>query len=257
MLPDFSEITKGKPEKKLVVGLKKSGGRNNTGRITVRHRGGGHKKLYRTIDFHGYPERYGRVLSIEYDPNRTARIALVQFEDGKKEYIIAPVGLQRGDSVLCGSRAEFRAGHRLPLQAIPEGTVISNIELVPGRGGQVARAAGAAATLMVRGDKFAQVKLPSGEIRLFPVQCLATIGQVSNPEHKYESSGKAVRTRWMGIRPTVRGVAMNPVDHPMGGGEGKGKGHQSQSPWAQPSKGYKTRRRAKPSDRLILQRRKQ
>jgi len=256
LVPDFSEISRTVPEKRLLTGLKKKGGRNNTGRITVRHRGGGHKRRYRLIDFRLQQATGGKVISIEYDPNRTARIALVQFPNGQKSYVIAASGLKVGDSVSCGPEADIRLGHRLPLRLIPEGTVICNIELVPGRGAQMVRAAGTGATLMVKGDNLAQVKLPSGEIRLFPLECQATIGQVSNPEHKYESSGKAGRTRWLGIRPTVRGVAMNPVDHPMGGGEGRGKGHQSQSPWAMPSKGYKTRRKAKPSDKWILQRRK-
>ncbi|HDD64919.1 MAG TPA: 50S ribosomal protein L2 [Firmicutes bacterium] len=256
ILPDFSEITKTEPEKSLVVGLRKTGGRNNQGVITVRHRGGGHKRLYRIIDFKGRVGITGIVKSIEYDPNRTARIALIQYPDGKKAYIIAPVGLKVGDKIECGENVEIKVGNRLPLKSIPEGTQIFNIELTPGKGGQLVRAAGTYATLMVKGEKYAQVKLPSGEIRLISLECMATIGQVSNPDHKYESSGKAGRTRHLGRRPSVRGVAMNPVDHPHGGGEGRSKGHLSQTPWGKPTKGYKTRKKRKPSDKLIIQRRK-
>ncbi|MCS7180931.1 MAG: 50S ribosomal protein L2 [bacterium] len=257
LLQDFSDITKQEPEKSLVVGLKKTGGRNNTGRITTRHRGGGHKRLYRIIDFKGRINCEGIVKSIEYDPNRNARIALIHYTDGVKRYIIAPLGLSVGDRIRCGEDVEIKIGNRLPLKNIPEGTQIFNIELIPGKGGQVARSAGTLATLMVKGEKYAQVRLPSGEVRLFDLNCYATIGQVSNPEYKYISLGKAGRTRHLGIRPTVRGTAMNPVDHPMGGGEGRGKGHQSQSPTGVPAKGYKTRKKKKPSDKLILQRRKQ
>ncbi len=256
ILPDFSEITKTEPEKSLVVGLKKKGGRNNQGVITVRHRGGGHKKLYRIIDFKGREGLTGIVKSIEYDPNRTSRIALIQYPDGKKAYIIAPAGLKVGDKIECGENIEIKVGNRLPLKNIPEGTQICNIELTPGKGAQLVRAAGTYATLMVKGEKYAQVKLPSGEMRLISLECMATVGQVSNPEHKYESSGKAGRARHLGIRPTVRGVTMNPVDHPHGGGEGRSKGHLSQTPWGKPTKGYKTRKKKKPSDKLIIQRRK-
>ncbi|MCM8772397.1 MAG: 50S ribosomal protein L2 [candidate division WOR-3 bacterium] len=255
ILQDFSDITKKEPEKSLVFGLKKTGGRNNTGRITVRHRGGGHKRLYRIIDFKGRIGYEAIVKSIEYDPNRNARIALITYTDGVKSYIIAPLGLKVGDRIKCGEDAEIKVGNRLPLKNIPEGTQIYNIELIPGKGGQIARSAGTFATLMVKGEKYAQVRLPSGEIRLFDLRCYASIGQVSNPEYKYISLGKAGRSRWLGIRPTVRGVAMNPVDHPMGGGEGKGKGHQSQSPTGVPAKGYKTRKKRKPSDKFIVQRR--
>ncbi len=257
VLQDFSDITKTEPEKSLVIGLKKKGGRNNTGRITVRHRGGGHKRLYRIIDFKGRIGYEAVVKSIEYDPNRNARIALICYTDGVKSYIIAPLGLSVGDRIKCGEDAEIKVGNRLPLKKIPEGTQIYNIELIPGRGGQIVRSAGTLATLMVKGDKYAQVRLPSGEVRLFDLNCYASIGQVSNPEYKYISLGKAGRTRHLGIRPTVRGTAMNPVDHPMGGGEGRGKGHQPQSPTGVPAKGYKTRKKRKPSDKLIIQRRKQ
>jgi len=256
ILPDFSEITKEEPEKTLVFGLRKTGGRNNLGRITTRHIGGGHKRLYRIIDFVGRPGIVGKVLSIEYDPNRSARIALIQYPDGVKRYIIAPDGIKVGDKIECGENAEIKIGNRLPIKKIPEGTQIFNIELYPGKGAKLVRSAGTLAILMVKGDKFAQVKLPSGEIRLINLECMATIGQVSNPENKYVSLGKAGRRINLGIRPTVRGVAMNPVDHPMGGGEGRGKGHQSQSPTGVPAKGYKTRKKEKPSDKLILQRRK-
>ncbi|MCM8818710.1 MAG: 50S ribosomal protein L2 [Candidatus Omnitrophica bacterium] len=257
VLQDFSDITKTEPEKSLVFGLKKKGGRNNTGRITVRHRGGGHKRLYRIIDFKGRIGYEGVVKSIEYDPNRNARIALISYTDGVKSYIIAPAGLKVGDRIKCGEDADIKLGNRLPLRKIPEGTEIYNIELIPGKGGQIARAAGTLATLMVKGEKYAQVRLPSGEIRLFDLNCYASIGQVSNPEYKYISFGKAGRIRNLGIRPTVRGTAMNPVDHPMGGGEGRGKGHLPQSPTGIPAKGYKTRKKKKSSDKFILQRRKQ
>ncbi|MCM8824868.1 MAG: 50S ribosomal protein L2 [Candidatus Omnitrophica bacterium] len=255
ILPDFKERTKKKPEKKLVVGKRKTGGRNNTGRITVRHRGGGHKKLYRIINFRGKPVE-GKVISIEYDPNRTASIALIQYVDGTKEYMIAPVGLKVGDRINYGETAQVAPGNTLPLEKIPEGSEIYNIELQPGKGGQLVRSAGCCAILVTKGEKFASVKLPSGEVRLISLECKATIGRVSNPEHKYVSLGKAGRTRWLGIRPTVRGVAMNPVDHPHGGGEGRGKGNISQTPWAKPTKGYKTRRRYKYSDKFIVQRRR-
>jgi len=255
ILDDFSDITKKEPEKKLVVGLKKKGGRNNTGRITVRHRGGGHKRLYRVIDFMGREGMEGKVLSIEYDPNRSSRIALIQYPDGVKRYIIAPDGLQVGNKIKCGQNAEIKVGNRLPLKNIPEGVGIFNIEMTPGKGGQIVRAAGTLATLMVKSEKYAQIRLPSGEVRLFDINCMATIGQVSNVDHKYISLGKAGRTRHLGIRPSVRGVAMNPVDHPHGGGEGRSKGHQSQSPWGWITKGHKTRKK-KPSDKLIVERRK-
>jgi len=256
VLPDFAEITGKKPEKKLVVGLKKSGGRNNQGRITSRHRGGGHKRLYRMIDFSGREGQTGKVDSIQYDPNRSARIALVNYADGVKRYIIAPAELKAGDFIKCGEDAEIKPGHRMPLVKIPEGVQIYNIEMIPGRGGKLVRSAGTLAVIMVKSERYAQIKLPSGEVRLVDVNCMATVGQVSNPEWKYVSIGKAGRNRWLGKRPSVRGVAMNPVDHPHGGGEGKSKGHLSQSPWGMPTRGYKTRNRKKPSNRRILQKRK-
>jgi len=255
--PTFEEITKEKPEKSLTKGISKSGGRNVYGRITVRHRGGGHKRRYRIIDFKrdklGVP---AKVVAIEYDPNRTARIALLQYVDGERRYIIAPLGLKVGDTVMSGPEAEVKIGNALPLERIPLGTFIHNIELVPGRGGQLVRAAGAAAVLVAKEGKYAHVRLPSNEVRLIPVRCMATIGQVGNLEHENVVIGKAGRKRWLGIRPTVRGVAMNPVDHPHGGGEGKSHGGRHPvTPWGQPTKGYKTRRK-KPSDKLILSRRR-
>jgi len=253
----FEEITKEKPEKSLTKGISKTGGRNSYGRITVRHRGGGHKRRYRIIDFKR--DKFGvpaKVVAIEYDPNRTARIALLQYVDGERRYIIAPLGLKVGDTVMSGPDAEVKIGNALPLERIPLGTFIHNIELIPGRGGQLARAAGAAAVLVAREGKYAHVRLPSNEVRLIPVGCMATIGQVGNLEHENVVIGKAGRKRWLGIRPTVRGVAMNPVDHPHGGGEGKSHGGRHPvTPWGQPTKGYKTRRK-KPSDRLIVSRRK-
>lgn len=253
----FEEITKEEPEKSLTKGKAKTGGRNCYGRITVRHRGGGHKRRYRIIDFRR--DKFGvpaRVIAIEYDPNRTARIALLQYLDGERRYIIAPLGLKVGDTVMSGPEAEVRIGNALPLERIPLGTFIHNIELTPGRGGQLARAAGAAAVLVAKEGMFAHVRLPSNEVRLIPIRCMATIGQVGNIEHENVVIGKAGRKRWLGIRPTVRGVAMNPVDHPHGGGEGKSHGGRHPvTPWGQPTKGYKTRRK-KHSDRLIVSRRK-
>ncbi len=256
ILQDFSDITRRKPERNLVFGLRKTGGRNNQGKITTRHRGGGHKRLYRVIDFRGRIGESGRVVSIEYDPNRSARIALVVYNDGVKNYIVAPAGLKAGDLIKCGEDADIKPGHRLPLRKIPEGVQVYNIELIPGMGGKFVRSAGTLADVMVKSDQHAQIRLPSGEVRLFDIDCMATVGQVSNAEFKYVSIGKAGRTRWLGRRPVVRGVAMNPVDHPHGGGEGRSKGHLSQSPWGMPTKGYKTRKRNKPSDRKILQKRK-
>lgn len=256
VLPDFSDISRTRPEKNLVVGLRKTGGRNNQGKITVRHRGGGHKRLYRMIDFQGREGETGKVVNIQYDPNRSARIALVCYNDGIKTYIVAPAGLKAGDFIKCGKDAEIKPGHRLPLGKIPEGVQIYNIEMIPGRGAKLVRSAGTLATIMVKSDQYAQIKLPSGEVRLIDIHCMATIGQVSNPEWKYVSMGKAGRNRWLGKRPSVRGVAMNPIDHPHGGGEGRSKGHLSQSPWGKPTKGYKTRKRKKASGRKILQKRK-
>jgi len=259
-LPDFSEITKKKPEKSLTRTLKKSGGRNNNGRITCRHRGGGHKRKYRLIDFKR--RRHGdvaKVVAIEYDPNRTARIALLEYPDGEKSYILAPSKLAVGAKVQAGESAPPKVGNCLPLSKIPPASPIHCVELKPGRGGQMVRSAGQSATLTSVDGGYAYVRLPSGEIRKMNAKCYATIGVVGNAEHMNESSAKAGRSRWKGFRPTVRGMCMNPVDHPNGGGEGKSKsggGRQHlKSPWGHP-KGMKTRRKHKPSDRFIVQRRK-
>ena len=253
---DFAEITKPRPEPGLTAPLRKSGGRNNRGRITVRHRGGGHKRLYRVIDFKrdkmGVP---ARVTAIEYDPNRSARIALLTYRDGEKRYILAPVGLTVGDPVEAGPKADIKPGNSLPLSAIPLGTMVHNVELREGRGGQLGRSAGATIQLMAKEGDYALLKLPSGELRRVRTACRATIGQVGNLEHENISWGKAGRTRWRGRRPTVRGIAMNPVDHPHGGGEGRSKGNHPQTPWGKPTKGYKTRHN-KRTDRWIVQRRK-
>lgn len=254
----FEEITKREPEKSLIIPQRSTGGRNNRGKMTVRFRGGGHKQAYRLIDFRRDKWNIpARVSSIEYDPNRSARIALVQYEDGEKRYILAPNGLQVGDRVMAGPEAEIRTGNALPLTRIPVGTMIHNIELKPGKGGQLARSAGCAAQLMAREDGYVQIRLMSGEVRRVPAQCLATIGQVGNIDHENITIGKAGRSRWLGRRPHVRGVAMNPVDHPHGGGEGKsGQGNPHPvSPWGMLTKGYKTRRR-KETDKYIIKRRK-
>jgi large subunit ribosomal protein L2 len=253
---DFAEITKDRPEPALTAPLRKSGGRNNRGRITVRHRGGGHKRLYRVVDFKrdkmGVP---ARVTAIEYDPNRSARIALLTYRDGEKRYILAPVGLTVGDPVEAGPKADIKPGNSLSLSAIPLGTMVHNVELREGRGGQLGRSAGATIQLMAKEGDYALLKLPSGELRRVRTACRATIGQVGNLEHENISWGKAGRTRWRGRRPTVRGIAMNPVDHPHGGGEGRSKGNHPQTPWGKPTKGYKTRHN-KRTDRWIVQRRK-
>jgi large subunit ribosomal protein L2 len=253
---DFAEITRSEPEKSLVVTLKKSGGRNNNGRVTVRFRGGGHKRQYRLIDFkRNKLEVPAKVATIEYDPNRTTRIALLHYLDGEKRYILAPQGLQVGDLVVSGATADIKPGNALPLLNIPTGTQVHNVELKPGKGGQMARAAGSYAQLMAKEGKMAHLKLPSGEVRMVPVDCRATIGQLSNVEQENVSLGKAGRKRWTGKRPHVRGVAMNPVDHPMGGGEGKASGGRHPcTPWGVPTKGYKTRK-PKPSDRYIVKHR--
>jgi large subunit ribosomal protein L2 len=245
--PDFSELTTDRPEKSLTAGLRKSGGRNNTGTVMVRHQGGGHKRLLRLIDFKrtkdGVP---ARVATIEYDPNRSARICLLHYADGEKRYMLHPVGIKVGDTVMSGPNAEIHPGNCLPMAAIPEGTFIHCIELVPGKGAQMVRSAGAQAQLIAKDGPFAQVRMPSGEVRRFPIEARATIGQVGNIEHETLSLGNAGRARHLGIRPTVRGGAMNPVDHPMGGGRGKAKGNnQPRSPWNQPSKGFKTRTQKK------------
>jgi large subunit ribosomal protein L2 len=253
---DFAEITREHPEPSLVAPIRKSGGRNNNGRITLRHRGGGHKRRYRIIDFRRDKENIAaRVASIEYDPNRSARLALLHYLDGEKRYIVAPVGLRVGDKVMAGADADIRPGNCLPLKSIPLGTMIHNIELRAGKGGQMVRSAGAAAQLMAKEGEYALVKLPSGEQRLVRIECRATVGQVGNLEHENISYGKAGRTRWRGRRSSVRGIAMNPVDHPHGGGEGRSKGNHPQTPWGKPTKGYKTRHN-KRTDRWIVQRRK-
>lgn len=255
---DFAEITKATPEKSLTQGKKSTGGRNNYGRITTRFRGGGAKRRYRQIDFARAKDGVeATVKAIEYDPNRTANIALVFYSDGEKSYILAPIKLNVGDKVMSGSKAEPKPGNALKLRDIPVGFDIHNIEMRPGSGGQLVRSAGQVATLRSKEGKYAQVKLPSGEIRLLHIDCKATIGQVGNLEHMNIKIGKAGKKRYMGKRPHVRGVAMNPVDHPMGGGEGKtsGGGHP-QSPWGQLSKGKRTRNRNKPSNKFIVERRK-
>ena len=254
----FSEITRKKPEKTLTVDLKKAPGRNNQGRITCRHRGGGVKRKYRIIDFKrdkdGIP---ARVVAIEYDPYRSARIALLQYADGGKRYIICPVDLKVGDEVISGEDAPLKVGNTLPLAKIPEGSLIYNIELKKGKGGQLCRAAGTSAELLSKEGKYAQIKLPSGEIRLIPLECRATLGQVGNVDHENIQIGKAGRARLMGRRPYVRGSTMNPIDHPHGGGEGRsGPGRHPVTPWGKPTKGKKTRKKGKPSDKLIVQRRK-
>lgn len=254
----FSEITKDKPEKSLTRSLKRKGGRNNQGRISIRHRGGGTKRRYRIIDFKrdkdGIP---GYVASIEYDPNRSARIALLHHKDGEKRYIIAPKDLKVGDEVISGKEAPLKKGNTLSLREIPEGTQIHNIELKPGKGAQLVRSAGTTAQLLSKERKYAQVRLPSGEVRLILLECKSTLGQVGNIEHENIQRGKAGRSRWLDRRPKVRGVAMNPVDHPHGGGEGRsGPGRHPVTPWGKPTKGSKTRKKRKFSDRLIIQRRK-
>ena len=253
---DFAEITRSEPEKSLVRPLKKSGGRNSYGRVTTRHRGGGHKRRYRLIDFkRNKLEVPAKVATIEYDPNRTTRIALLHYTDGEKRYILAPQGLKVGDMVVSSPNADIKPGNTLPLQAIPTGTLVHNVEMKPGKGGQMARAAGSAAQLMAKEGKQAHLKLPSGEVRMVPVDCRATIGQLSNVEQENVALGKAGRKRWVGKRPHVRGVAMNPVDHPMGGGEGKSSGGRHPcTPWGFPTKGYKTRK-PKDSDRYIIKHR--
>jgi large subunit ribosomal protein L2 len=253
---DFSEITETKPFKALVRPIKKSGGRNNKGRITVWHKGGGHKRTYRVIDFKR--DKFNvpcSVESIEYDPNRTSRIALLKYADGERRYILAPLGVSVGDSLVSGSEVEINTGNAMPVRNIPLGAVIHNIELWPGQGGKLARSAGSYAQLMAKEDKFCHIKLSSGEVRLIPSACMATIGQVGNAEWENISIGKAGRNRWRGRRPIVRGVVMNPVDHPLGGGEGKSSGGRPPvSPWGRPE-GIKTRKN-KMTDKFIVRRRK-
>lgn len=252
----FDEITTSTPEKSLIVTIKKTGGRNSFGRITARHIGGGHKKKYRIIDFRrNKVEVPAKVASIEYDPNRSARIALLHYADGEKRYILAPLDLKVGDNIVASPNADIKPGNALPLRAIPLGTIIHNIELKIGKGGQLARSAGTFAQLMAKEGKYAQVKLPSGEVRMVLLDCMATIGQVGNIDHENVSIGKAGRSRWLGRRPKVRGVAMNPVDHPHGGGEGRTSGGRHPvTPWGIPTKGYKTRKN-KTSTRFIVKKR--
>ncbi|MBQ9594596.1 MAG: 50S ribosomal protein L2 [Synergistaceae bacterium] len=250
------DITADKPERSLIVHLRKHGGRNNTGRITMRHIGGGHRRAYRIIDFKreklGIP---GRVATVEYDPNRNARIALINYADGEKRYIIMPKGLNVGDVIYSGPESDITPGNALKLKDIPVGTVIHNIELQPGTGAKLVRSAGTSAQLMSKEGKYAYIRMPSGELRLILLECMATVGQVGNEDYDNISLGKAGKTRWKGRRPSVRGMVMNPVDHPMGGGEGKSKSNKHPvSPWGTPAKGYKTRKR-KSSDRLIVRRR--
>jgi large subunit ribosomal protein L2 len=253
----FEEITRTTPERSLLEPLRRRAGRNNEGRVSVRHRGGGHKRMYRLIDFKrdktGVP---GRVVSIEYDPNRSARIALVQYADGEKRYVLAPVELKVGAQLMSGPEAEVRVGNALPIRNIPLGTVVHNVELHPGRGGQLARSAGVGAQLMAKEGDYAQVRLPSGEVRRVLVECMATIGQVGNTDHANINLGKAGRKRWLGWRPTVRGVAMDPNSHPHGGGEGRTPVGMPgpKTPWGKPARGYKTRRN-KATDKYIVRRR--
>jgi large subunit ribosomal protein L2 len=254
----FEEITKKEPERSLIKPLKRSGGRNATGRITVRHRGGGTKRRYRVIDFKR--DKYGipaKVAGIEYDPNRSARIALLHYVDGEKRYILAPLGLKVGDQVVAGEEADIKPGNALPLHKIPLGTLIHNIELKIGKGGQMVRSAGGYAQLMAKEGNYAQVRLPSGEVRMVHLRCYATVGQIGNLDHENISLGKAGRSRYLGRRPHVRGVAMNPVDHPLGGGEGKSSGGRHPvTPWGVPTKGYRTRKN-KATDKYIIRRRYQ
>ncbi len=254
---DFSELTAGEPQKKLLAPRPRHGGRNNLGRITCRHHGGGHKRRYRIVDFkrdkYGVP---GRIATIEYDPNRSAYIALVHYKDGEKRYILAPDGLTVGAEIVSSGKADIMVGNAMPLSAMPLGTVVHNIEMKPGKGGQLARSAGTSAQLMAKEGRYALLRLPSGELRKVLARCRATVGTVGNVHHEQVDYGKAGRKRWLGIRPTVRGVAMNPVDHPHGGGEGRTSGGRHPvTPWGQPTKGHKTRKNTR-SDKYIVKRRK-
>ena len=255
--PSFEEVTKFSPEKSLITKKKKNAGRNSYGRITVRHHGGGNKQKYRIMDFKRQNDEPAKVIGVEYDPNRTAYIALLENESGKKSYIIAPVGLKDGDVVYSGASADIKPGNCLPISAIPVGTFIHNIELYPGKGAQLVRSAGAAAQLMAKENGVAQIRLPSGEVRIVRLDCKATIGQVGNIEHETVKLGKAGKTRHLGIRPTVRGSVMNPVDHPHGGGEGKSPvGHPGPvTPWGKPALGYKTRNSKARTNKFIVKRR--
>ncbi|HCK98806.1 MAG TPA: 50S ribosomal protein L2 [Candidatus Marinimicrobia bacterium] len=253
----FEDITSTTPEKSLLISIKRSSGRNNNGRVTSRRRGGGHKRAYRLIDFkrdkHGIE---AMVKTIEYDPNRSSRIALLSYKDGEKRYIVAPNGLQVGSVIVSGQDAPIKVGNALPLKNIPAGTYVHNIELKPKKGGQIARGAGTAAQIMAKEGKYVTLRMPSGEIRLVLQECFATIGEVGNKDHENISLGKAGRNRWLGRRPKVRGVAMNPIDHPMGGGEGKSSGgRHPTTPWGQPTKGYRTRKKRNLSDKFIIKRR--
>ena len=253
---DFSEITRDRPERALVKKLTKNAGRNAYGRVTTRHRGGGHKRRYRVIDFRRTKDQVpATVAHIEYDPNRSARIALLHYADGEKRYILAPQGLRQGDKLMSGPGADIRPGNALPLANIPVGTVVHAVELRPGQGAKMARSAGSSVQIVAKEGKFAQLRLPSGEMRLVELTCRASVGAVGNPEHELIAKGKAGRTRWKGVRPSVRGVAMNPVDHPLGGGEGKSSGgRHPTSPWGK--KEGRTRKKGKSSDRYIVRRRR-
>lgn len=255
---DRSDLWKGAPEKTLTEGKKKSGGRNNLGRITTRHIGGGHKQRYRIIDWKRRKwDIEGTVERLEYDPNRTAFIALISYPDGEKAYIIAPQRLSVGDKVIAGEKVDVKPGNAMPLKSMPVGTIIHNIEMKAGKGGQMVRSAGTFAQLVGRDQGYAQIKLASGELRIVRAECMATVGAVSNPDHMNTNMGKAGRNRWKGIRPTVRGVVMNPVDHPHGGGEGRTSGGRHPvTPWGKPTKGYRTRKKAKATNKYIIRRRK-
>ena len=255
---DFTDLTTDSPEKKLTVALRKKGGRNNTGRITVRHRGGGHKRRYRIIDYKRNKFGvYGKVATIEYDPNRSAYISLIHYEDGEKRYILSPLKIKVGDKIISGKKVPLKTGNALRLFNMPTGLSVHNIELTPGSGGQLVRSAGAYAQIMAHDSGYTTLKLTSGEIRMVSDQCMATIGQIGNKTYEQIVSGKAGRSRWLGRRPSVRGVVMNPVDHPHGGGEGKSSGGRHPvTPWGKPTKGYKTRKKNKKSNIMILKRRK-
>jgi large subunit ribosomal protein L2 len=254
----FEEITTDEPQKSLVRGYTKKGGRNNNGRLTARHRGGGHKRLFREIDLkRDKVDVPGKVMTVEYDPNRSARIALISYADGDKRYILWPAGLKVGDTVVAGEKIDIKPGNCMPLKSIPLGTMVHNVEMKIGKGGQIIRSAGAYGQLMAKEKGYVQIKLPSGEVRMFLDRCRATVGQVGNLDHENISLGKAGRTRHLGRRPKVRGVVMNPVDHPHGGGEGRTSGGRHPvTPWGVPTKGYKTRKRTKASDKFIVKRRK-
>jgi large subunit ribosomal protein L2 len=252
---DFKEITKSYPEKSLTESLKRTAARNNTGMITMRHFGGGHKRRYRLIDFKRTKiDVSASVVAIEYDPNRTCRIALISYEDGAKAYIVAPIGLSVGDKVVSSEKADIKPGNSLPLHAIPVGTTIHCVELRPGKGAQIARGAGVSAVLVAKEGKYCQVRLPSGEVKFVLSVCRASIGQIGNTDNENIKLGKAGKSRWRGIRPGVRGMAMNPIDHPLGGGEGVGKGHHPVTPWGQPCKGYKTRNNKRTNSTIVKRR---